>query len=89
LLGLGRSMKVKNKIEYGTIDILDQLKEEPKIRTTMFLDIDLKKLLKDEAYERGMKYQQLVREILSKHFSETENLEERIKKLESIVLKED
>jgi hypothetical protein len=80
---------VKNEIVYGDVDITEELlKESPKVRTTIFLDVELKKLLKTEAAETGVKYQQLLRDILSKHFSQKEDFEERIKKLESLVLKE-
>tara|TARA_B100000508_G_C11395620_1_gene245644 strand:+ start:244 stop:489 length:246 start_codon:yes stop_codon:yes gene_type:complete len=80
---------VKNDIGYGDVDITEELsKEVPKVRTTMFLDIELKNLLKSEAADKGIKYQQLIREILKSHFSEKESLEDRIKKLESIILKE-
>ncbi len=82
-------MKVKNDISYGSVDITEELSREvPKVRTTMFLDIELKNLLKAEASEKGIKYQQLIREILKSHFSEKDSLEDRIKKLESIILKE-
>ena len=80
---------MKNDISYGSVDITEELSREvPKVRTTMFLDIELKNLLKAEAYEKGIKYQQLIREILKSHFSEKDSLEDRIKKLESIILKE-
>jgi len=80
---------VKNEIVYGDVDITEELlKESPKVRTTIFLDVELKELLKTEAAETGVKYQQLLRDILSKHFSQKEDFEERIKKLESLVLKE-
>ncbi len=80
---------MKNDIGYGDVDITEELsKEVPKVRTTMFLDIELKNLLKSEAADKGIKYQQLIREILKSHFSEKESLEDRIKKLESIILKE-
>jgi hypothetical protein len=80
---------VKNEIVYGDVDITEELlKESPKVRTTIFLDVELKKLLKTEAAETGVKYQQLLRDILSKHFSQKEDFEERIKKLESLLLKE-
>jgi hypothetical protein len=80
---------VKNDIVYGNVDITEELlKESPKVRTTIFLDVELKKLLKAEAAKTGVKYQQLIRNVLNKHFSQKEDLEERIKKLENIVLKE-
>ena len=87
-LRLGRSMKVKNDITYGNVDISNELlNESPKIRTTIFLDIELKRLLKSEASKKGIKYQQLVRDILNKHFSKNDDLEDRIKVLENLVLK--
>lgn len=80
---------MKNEIVYGDVDITEELlKESPKVRTTIFLDVELKKLLKTEAVETGVKYQQLVRDILKNHFSEKDSLEDRIKKLESIILRE-
>jgi len=78
---------VKNDIEYGDVDIINELlKESPKIRTTMFLDLELKKLLKNEASKKALKYQQLVRNILNEHFSKNEELEDRIKTLANLVL---
>jgi len=79
---------VKNDITYGNVDISNELlNESPKIRTTIFLDIELKRLLKSEASKKGIKYQQLVRDILNKHFSKNDDLEDRIKVLENLVLK--
>jgi hypothetical protein len=49
---------VKNDIKYGDVDITNELlNESPKIRTTMFLDLNPKKLLKNEASDKGIKYQ--------------------------------
>ena len=78
---------MKNEITYGDVDISEEIKKETKIRTTIFLEIELKKLLKKEALEKGIKYQQLLRDILKNHFSTKENLERRVKALETIILK--
>lgn len=80
-------MKVKNEIIYGNVEVDDDLEQSPKIRTTIFLDLELKNNLKQEAKNTGIKYQQLVRDILNKHFSMNDSIEDRLKQLEKIVLK--
>lgn len=79
-------MKAKNKkIVYGDSDITEDLKHEPMLRTTMFLDLSLIEQLKFEAGKKKTKYQQLIREILNNHFNQEEDLEKRIKLLEKEV----
>jgi len=78
-------MKDKTK-NNRLVEVDDDLKESPKIRTTMFLDIKLKQLLKNEAKKRGVKYQQLIREILFDYFRKDESLESRVKRLEALLL---
>lgn len=78
---------MKNEIIYGNVEVDDDLEQSPKIRTTIFLDLELKNNLKQEAKNTGIKYQQLVRDILNKHFSMNDSIEDRLKQLEKIVLK--
>lgn len=75
----------KSKIVYGDTDISEDLKQEPMLRTTMFLDLTLIEQLKFEAAKKKIKYQQLIREIINNHFGQEEDLEKRIKLLEKEV----
>lgn len=68
------------------IEVDEDLSETPKIRTTMFLDLKLKQLLKVEAKKRGVKYQQLIREILFDFFRKDDSLERRVERLEALLL---
>ncbi|MCB9062122.1 MAG: hypothetical protein H6622_11420 [Halobacteriovoraceae bacterium] len=80
-------MKEKNKITYGNIEVDKDFESTPMIRTTMFLDVELKRNLQKEAKERGIKYQQLVREILSNYLKNEASLEDRVSALEKLVMK--
>ena len=80
-------MKDKNKITYGNIEVDKDFESAPMIRTTMFLDVELKRSLQKEAKERGIKYQQLVREILSNYLKNKASLEDRVSALEKLVMK--
>lgn len=56
---------------------------EAKVKITTMIDYDLKKLLKEEAKEKGLKYQSLLNSILKDHFSNKEaSVEERLTQLE-------
>jgi hypothetical protein len=79
-------MKVKNKIEYGNIEVDEDLGQVPMIRTTIFLDVDLKRQIQNSANEKGVKYQQLIREVLRSYLSNEDSLEKRVEQLEKIVL---
>jgi predicted DNA binding CopG/RHH family protein len=88
-------MKAKNKlkdgvIQYGSVEMsAEELREaeNPKIRTTMFLEEDLIRAYKREAARRGLKYQQLMREKLRTGLAKDSDVEARLKRLEEKVLK--
>lgn len=83
------SMKEKSKLKdgefsYGDVEFTeDEYKEaqNPKVRTTMFLEEDLIRAYKAEALARGMKYQQLMREKLREALK-VSSVEERLQKIE-------
>jgi len=88
-------MKAKSKLKMGVIrhgsvemtaeELLES--ENPKIRTTMFLEEDLIREYKKEAAKRGVKYQQLMREKLRSGLAQDSGFESRLKRLEEKVLK--
>lgn len=90
-------MKAKTKlkdgvIRHGQVEMTDEeLKEaqNPKVRTTMFLESDLIRAYKKEAAKRGLKYQQLMREKLrtALGLGDESDIEMRLKRLEAKVLK--
>ncbi|MEW6056473.1 MAG: hypothetical protein AB1540_07645 [Bdellovibrionota bacterium] len=76
--------------QYGAVEMTDEeyaQAQDPKIRTTIFLDASLIRAYKKEATKKGLKYQQLMRDILRKSLIETQDLAERVTRLEDIVLK--
>jgi predicted DNA binding CopG/RHH family protein len=78
------------KIRHGKVEMTeDELREaqNPKIRTTMFLEEDLIRAYKREAIRRGLKYQQLMREKLRSGLQQESDVETRLKRLEDKVLK--
>ena len=66
----------------------DWKKKDVKIRITTFLDEDLLEKIKFEAKKQNKKYQSYLNERLRELFMEEESLEPRLKRVESIVLKE-
>ena len=89
-------MKAKSKLKdgtfaYGSVEMTDQEymdAQNPMIRTTIFLEEDLIRTLKQEAIQRGIKYQQLVREKLKGATeNKSENLVDRVVRLEAVVFK--
>lgn len=88
-------MKGKNKLkdgkfDYGKVEMTDEEYQEsqnPKVRTTMFLDADLIRTYKQEAARRGVKYQQLMREKLRGALNAPIDIESRLQRLEAKVLK--
>jgi predicted DNA binding CopG/RHH family protein len=88
-------MKAKSKlkdgvIRHGSVEMTPEEIEEsqnPKIRTTMFLEEDLIRAYKREATKRGLKYQQLMREKLRAGLIEGSDVESRLRRLEEKVLK--
>lgn len=85
------SSKVKDReVIYGEVEMTDEeyrQSQNPKIRTTMFLEEDLVRAYKKEAAARGMKYQQLMRETLRQGLDSSSGLEARLRKLEERVFK--
>ena len=88
-------MKVKSKlkegvIRHGNVEMTDEeleASQNPKIRTTMFLEEDLIRAYKREAHKRGLKYQQLMRDKLRAGLEQDSAIEARLKRLEDRVLK--
>jgi predicted DNA binding CopG/RHH family protein len=88
-------MKAKSKLkdgkfDYGKVELTDEEYREsqnPKLRTTMFFEADLIRAYKQEATKRGMKYQQLMREKLKDALDSPTDIETRLQRLESKVLK--
>ena len=88
-------MKEKTNISYGNIDVENDLNEPVKVRTTIFLESELRENLKKEAHEKNIKWQQLLRDILRQHFHGTsaysrdssnalKEIEERLARLEKL-----
>lgn len=88
-------MKEKSKLKdgtfnYGNVEMTDKEyleAQNPKIRTTIFLEADLIRAYKKEAAKRGIKYQQLMREKLKEALNNELDFESRLVKLEEMVLK--
>lgn len=76
----------KNKLNYGNVDIDDDLRRPTKIRTTIFLEQELITKLKADADSKNIKYQQLLRNILFDYFlnERTDELKEIKKRLEEL-----
>ena len=54
----------KKKAGYGNVEISDEVLKGAKIRVTAFVDLDVVKALKEEAGEKGAKYQTLMNQRL-------------------------
>ncbi len=88
-------MKAKSKLrsgvfKYGNVEMTNEELQEaqnPKIRTTMFLEADLIRAYKQEALKRGVKYQQLMREKLRNGLTKELEFEDRLNRLEKKMLK--
>lgn len=93
-------MKAKNEakrkelkdgeFDYGSVEMTDQEYQEaqdPKIRTTIFLDASLIRAYKQQATKQGAKYQQLIRDTLRKALSGGDGVSERLARLENVVFK--
>lgn len=88
-------MKAKSKlkdgkIDFGDIEMTDEEYREsqnPKVRTTIFLDADLIRAYKKQATQKGMKYQQLMRETLKSALNASLDIEDRLRILENEILK--
>lgn len=61
--------------------------QNPKVRTTIFLEADLIRTYKKEATKRGVRYQQLMREILWEGLGDHSDVEERLERLEQRIFK--
>ena len=88
-------MKAKNKpkdgvIQVGKVEMTDDElieSQNPKVRTTMFLEEDLIRAYKHAAAKRGVKYQQLMREKLRSGLSADSDIEARLHRLGKKMLK--
>ena len=81
-------MKSKKKpIQYGKVEVDEDLALEPKIRTTIFLEESMRDNLKQMASKKGMNYQQLLREIVRDYFDQNndQDLKKRLDRLEKRV----
>lgn len=54
----------KKKVNYGQVDISEEDLKRAKIRVTAFIDFAIVKALKQEAAEKGAKYQTLMNQKL-------------------------
>jgi len=87
--------KRKNKLKdgdfnYGDVEMTDEEyleAQNPKIRTTVFLEKDLISAYKKEAVKKGLKYQQLMRDTLRSALEQRDDFESRLEHLEKVVLK--
>ena len=88
-------MKAKSKlkddvIKHGDVEMtVEELAEaqNPKIRTTIFLEEDLIRSYRQEAAKRGLKYQQLMREKLRVGLGQDSEVENRLRRLEEKIFK--
>jgi hypothetical protein len=74
--------------DYGDVGMSDEQYREsqnPKIRTTIFLEADLIRAYKGQAVKQGVKYQQLMRETLREALNARLDIESRLTKLENKV----
>lgn len=86
----GKSKLKDGKFNYGKVEMTNEEYREsqnPKVRTTMFLEANLIRIYKQEAAKRGMKYQQLMREKLRGALNAPIDIETRLRRLEQEVLK--
>lgn len=86
-----KKSKLKDgEFKYGDVEMTDEEYQEaqnPKVRTTIFLDEDLIRTYKGEATKRGIKYQQLIRQKLRDALDHPDPIEERLHRLEQKVFK--
>lgn len=79
-----------SEFQYGGVEMTDveyRDAQDPKIRTTIFLEASLIRACKAEAAKRGIKYQQYVREVLRKALTEPSDLSKRVERLEELVFR--
>lgn len=77
------------QFDYGDVDMTDEEyleAQNPKVRTTIFLDVDLIRAYKQQAVRRGVKYQTLIRDTLRNALDASEDVETRLQRLEQRVL---
>jgi len=90
-------MKAKSKLlkasefQFGDVEMTDDeylLAQNPKIRTTIFLEADLIRAYKQLAAKKGLKYQALMREKLREAIlGEGSSIEARLKRVEDQLFK--
>lgn len=77
-------------IRHGKVEMTDEELAEaqnPKVRTTIFLEADLIRAYRNEAAKRGLKYQQLMREKLRASLTPDVDIEERLRRIEKKIFK--
>jgi len=92
---MAKKTKAQSKLkdgefQYGDVEMTDEEYQEaqnPKVRTTIFLDEDLINAYKQKALYQGVKYQQLLRETLRQALSGSSDVETRLEALEQKVFK--
>lgn len=86
-----KGSKLKDgEFKFGNVEMTDEEYAEaqnPKVRTTIFLEADLIRTYKKEATKLGVRYQQLMREKLWKGVDDQSDVEERLERLEQKVFK--
>ncbi len=79
-----------SELNYGDVEMTDAEfveAQDPKVRTTIFLEASLIRACKNAAAKRGIKYQQYIREVLRKSLSLSDDLSKRLERLEEAVFK--
>ena len=92
---MAKKTKTQSKLKdgefhYGDVEMSDEEYQEgqnPKVRTTIFLEEDLINAYKQKALNKGVKYQQLLRETLRQAISAPSDIETRLEALEQKVFK--
>lgn len=82
----------EGEFEYGDVEMTDEEYAEaqnPKVRTTIFLEADLIRSYKKEATKRGVRYQQLMRDKLWEGVDDSHDsgVKQRLERLEKKVFK--
>jgi predicted DNA binding CopG/RHH family protein len=92
---MAKKTKTQSKLKdgefnYGDVEMTDEEYQEaqnPKVRTTIFLEEDLISAYKQKALKHGLKYQQLLRDTLRQALSAPSDIETRLEALEQKVFK--
>jgi len=92
---MAKRTRIQSKLKdgefhYGNVEITDEEYQEaqnPKVRTTIFLEENLINAYKQKALSQGVKYQQLLRDTLKQALSGPSDIESRLEALEQKVFK--